>query len=529
VRVLQKEHFRKPDHLRTILDVTNALVAKLDLRELMKTVSAVVRKVLDAKFCTVVIHEPDAKMIRWIGGDFASSQNHGDFDRATSDDADDPACIAIRTRKSFLLNHTNLERMPRGEVSSMLVSEGIQTGCSVPLIYHGNVLGALNCARSEKRDFTSDEVNLLLNIAPQVAMAIQNALAFKEIAELRDKLTSEKHYLEEEIRTNYNVDAIIGESAQLKRVLQQVELVAPTDSTVLILGETGTGKELIARAIHDSSRRQQRTLVTLNCAAIPTGLLESELFGHERGAFTGAVSRKLGRLEVAHQGTLFLDEIGDLPLELQPKLLRVLQERQFERLGSTRSSRVDKPVIAATNSDPKKLVADHYFRSDLYYRLNVFPIVIPPLRERPKDIPLLIRYFAHKYAKQMRRPIQSISGDTMRTLCRLPWPGNVRELENLMERAVILSSGPELSVPLVELEAEMKWLAPIGTDVDPNKRNSGVVTMEALEREHIVRALRSTNGMIGGSRGAAELLGLNRTTLSSRMQRLGISVKRLAE
>jgi formate hydrogenlyase transcriptional activator len=328
---------------------------------------------------------------------------------------------------------------------------------------------------------------------------------------MTQELRREKLYLEDEIRTEYNFEEIIGESTVLKRILKQVETVAPTDSTVLIQGETGTGKELIARAIHSLSKRGERTFVKMNCAAIPTGLLESELFGHERGAFTGAIAQKVGRFELAHGGTLFLDEVGDVPLELQSKLLRVLQEQEFERLGSNRTIRVDVRLVAATNRDLAQMVTDKQFRSDLYYRLNVFPITAPPLRERPEDIPLLVRYFAQKYARLMNKRIETIPAEAMTALAKYHWPGNIRELENLIERSVILSQGPDLHVPLAELKA------PAAAALN------GAATLEAAEREHILRVLRETNWVIGGSSGAAARLGMKRTTLQSKITKLGIS------
>jgi formate hydrogenlyase transcriptional activator len=380
-----------------------------------------------------------------------------------------------------------------------------------PLITHDRLLGTLNLASLRDGNFTEADAELLSQVASQIAIALENALAYREIEELKNKLTKEKLYLEEEIRTEYNFEEIIGESTVLKRILKQVETVAPTDSTVLILGETGTGKELIARAIHSLSGRRERTFVKMNCAAIPTGLLESELFGHERGAFTGAIAQKIGRFELAHQGTLFLDEVGDIPLEMQSKLLRVLQEQEFERLGSTRTLRVDVRLVAATNQDLTQMIADKEFRSDLYYRLNVFPITVPPLRERPQDIPLLVRYFAQHYARRMRRRIETIPAETMAALSHYHWPGNIRELENLIERSMILSQGPDLRVPLGELKAQ--------ATVAPN----GVATLEAAEREHILRALREAHWVIGGPTGAAAHLGMKRTTLQSRMRKLGIS------
>jgi formate hydrogenlyase transcriptional activator len=344
---------------------------------------------------------------------------------------------------------------------------------------------------------------------------VENSLAFRQVVDRENKLTEEKLYLQDEIRTEYNFEEIIGESPALKRILEQVQTAAPTDSTILILGETGTGKELIARAIHNLSSRRERTLVKVNCAAIPTGLLESELFGHEKGAFTGAIAQRVGRFELAHRGTLFLDEVGDIPLELQPKLLRVLQEQEFERLGSARTTRVDVRLVAATNVDLAQRVANHQFRSDLYYRLNVFPVVMPPLRERRDDIPLLVRYFAQKYARRMKKPIDSIPLKAMSALTEYHWPGNIRELENFIERAVILSRGTELQISPNEFKQRTKAVS-VG-------HSSSSSTLEQAEREHILRALGETSWVIGGRAGAAARLGMKRTTLQSLMRRLGIA------
>jgi formate hydrogenlyase transcriptional activator len=334
--------------------------------------------------------------------------------------------------------------------------------------------------------------------------------AYHEIAELKDKLAQEKLYLEDEIRGEMDFEGIVGQSSALRHVLNLVETVAPSDSTVLLLGETGTGKELIARAIHDRSRRKERTFVKLNCAAIPSGLLESELFGHERGAFTGAIAQKIGRLELADQGSLFLDEVGDIPFEIQPKLLRALQEREFERLGSNRTKKVDVRLVAATNRDLEKMMENREFRSDLYYRLNVFPIRIPPLRERPGDIPLLVRYFTQKYSRRMQKQIESIPAAALRKLSGWHWPGNIRELENFIERSVILTRGTALQAPIGEL--------------GHNGRHAPVVAgaRETHERDEIVRILKVTSGRVGGPDGAAARMGINRTTLLSRMKKFGI-------
>jgi transcriptional regulator with GAF, ATPase, and Fis domain len=366
------------------------------------------------------------------------------------------------------------------------------------------------------------------------------SLAFCDVSELNDKLAQEKLYLEEELRSEMNFDQIVGDSPALKQVLELVETVAPSDSTVLLLGETGTGKELIARAIHDHSRRKNRTFVKLNCAAIPTGLFESELFGHEKGAFTGAISQKMGRLELADQGTLFLDEVGDVPLEIQPKLLRALQEREFERLGSTRTKKVNVRMVAATNRDLDSMISAREFRSDLFYRLNVFPIRIPPLREREEDIPLLVRYFAQKFARQMEKRIETIPTATMQVLTEWDWPGNVRELANFVERAVILTRGTSLAAPLAELRrvcadgftqsaGPQRWeeitLIVKETINALNGRHSAVDEHAKKQRDAIVRTLTETKGLVGGNDGAAARLGLNRTTLLSRMKKLGIHSK----
>jgi formate hydrogenlyase transcriptional activator len=353
-------------------------------------------------------------------------------------------------------------------------------------------------------------VDFLEQVTSQVSIAVEKALEHQQVIESRKRLAEQKLYLQEEIRVEHNFEEIIGKSAALKDVLRQVENVAPTDSTVLILGETGTGKELIARAIHQLSSRNDHPLVKINCAAIPTGLLESELFGHERGAFTGAIAQKVGRFELAHQGSLFLDEVGDIPLELQPKLLRVLQEQEFERLGSTKTLRVNIRLIAATNADLHQMLVEKRFRADLYYRLNVVPILVPSLRERPEDIPLLVRYLVQKYSRLRKKEVHSVSVEMMSALERYHWPGNVRELENIIERAVILSRGPELRVSLDELESAAQT---------PHGAN----TLEEAEREHILKVLKETTWIVGGPSGAAARLGMNRTTLQFRMKKLNIT------
>jgi formate hydrogenlyase transcriptional activator len=397
-----------------------------------------------------------------------------------------------------------------------LLDKGVKSFCRVPLKSRDRIIGSLNAGRLRDAAFTAEDCELLGQVAQQIAIAVENGIAYRQIAELKEQLSKEKLYLEEEIRTTLNFGEIVGESAPLKRALQQVEIVAPTDSTVLIQGETGTGKELIARAIHTLSRRKERTFVKLNCAAIPTGLLESELFGHEKGAFTGAIAQKVGRVELANGGTLFLDEVGDIPLELQSKFLRVLQEQEFERLGGTRTIRVDVRLVAATNRDLPAMVASREFRSDLYYRLNVFPIVSPPLRDRHDDVARLVRHFTQKFAKRMNKPILTIPSDTMRALSDYHWPGNIRELENFVERAVILSRGSNLDAPLGELKPR-SGVERVADEAKP------LSTLEDAERDHIRRALQEANWLVGGSAGAAAKLGMKRTTLQSKMAKLGIA------
>src|ERR1700733_6721201 len=395
----------------------------------------------------------------------------------------------------------------------IVLEEGLQTLCMLPLNRGSRVLGVLCLGRLQKNAFTQPDVDFLSQIAGQIAITIDNALAYCQISELKDQLTQEKLYLEGELRSEMNFEEIIGNSSALRKVLHQVEAVAPTCSTVLIYGETGTGKELIARAVHNLSDRRSNAFVKLNCAAIPTGLLESELLGHERGSFTGAVTQRIGRFELASPGTIFLDEVGEIPLDLQPKLLRVLQEREFERLGSSRTLRTDARLIAATNRDLAAMVGEQTFRSDLFYRLNVFPIRVPALRERTEDIPSLVRHFAQHFARTMKKQIDTISSETMSALIRYPWPGNIREMQNLIERAVILSRGPVLHIPSRDLKPRI----PDGGEMN------GFATLEEVERKHILSVLEQTNWVFAGPNGAAARLGIKRPTLQFRMQKLGIA------
>jgi formate hydrogenlyase transcriptional activator len=494
-----------------LLEVTNALVSNLDVRQLLSAIAACVRQVKTFDYATLALYDERTKMLRnqvLESGLTGGSTNPPD--EASIPLENSPAGWAYTTRKPLLLKGRAGEKLPF-DMPAHHHHPSLKSACWIPLLGRERVLGTLNIFSRHPEHFSEDDLNLLAQMANQVAVALDNALTFQRVSALSEKLAEQKLYLEDELKTEFNFEEIIGESKAIRRVLKQVETVAPTDSTVLILGETGTGKELLARAIHNLSPRQGHTFVRVNCASIPAGLLESELFGHEKGAFTGALASRAGRLEVAHQGTLFLDEVGDIPLELQPKLLRVLQEKEFERLGSNRTISTDVRIVAATNRDLGKMVAAGQFRSDLFYRLDVFPIVVPPLRERPEDIPLLVHYFLSKFASRMKKNIDTVTPEKMQSLCKYPWPGNIRELEHVIERAVILSRGAVLNVSTFEA---------VPTDEAVPSASS---TLEKVEREHIIRVLRESKGKIGGPGGAAERLGMNRTTLNSRLQKLKIS------
>jgi len=503
----QRQLASERDRLRLLLEVNNALVSNLEPRALFSAIASCLRRVVAHDYTSLAVYDRERNAFDMWAIEFAGKGLIKEHMFVPVEGS--PAGRAFTAGEPAQFGRADLAALD-SDVGRMLLAEGIQSMCSVPLTVHDRRLGTLSIGRLGGEPFTDCAAELLASVASQVAFSVENALAFQEIAQLKDKLAAEKVYLEDEIRTEYNFEDIIGESSALKRVLHQVETVAPTDSAVLIRGETGTGKELIARAIHDLSGRRGRTFVKVNCAAIPTGLLESELFGHERGAFTGAIAQRIGRFELADGGTLFLDEVGDIPLELQPKLLRVLQEREFERLGSTRTKRVDVRIVAATNRNLEEMVAAGTFRNDLYYRVNVFPITLPPLRERPEDIPPLVRYFVQTFARRMNKRIETIPADAMTALSSYAWPGNVRELENAIERAIILTNGPTLRVPMSDFRG--RALASSG----------GATTLEATERDAILRALRETDWVLGGPHGAAARLGLKRTTLQSRIQKLGI-------
>jgi formate hydrogenlyase transcriptional activator len=511
-QALQRQLSAERDHLRLLLDVTNALGSNIDLAGLIDVVSSALQRAIPHEFTSLALREEgdDAHLVVRAGAFKSGPRDCREGKQMPIDGS--PSGRAFRARRTVIFDDEEL-RAAFHPVAGALCEAGLRSLCCVPLMVRDDVLGTLNVGSLEPDAFTPAAVDMIEAIARQVGMAVANAMAFHKIATLKDKLAEERLYLESEIHTEHRFGEIIGESRALGRVLEQTEVVAPTDSTVLILGETGTGKELLARAIHERSGRRARTFVKINCAAIPSGLLESELFGHEKGAFTGAIAQKMGRFEVAHGGTLFLDEVGEIPPELQPKLLRVLQEHEFERIGGNKTIKVDVRLIAATNRDLARMVEEQRFRDDLYYRLNVFPIVVPPLRERPEDIPALVRSFVQRLARPMNRNVEVIPSDTLAALSRYRWPGNVRELANLIERSMILSPGRILQVPLAELNGSH----PVET------RETETATLKGIERAHILRALDETNWTLGGPRGAAARLGMKRTTLQSLMKRLAIS------
>ncbi|MFN7944113.1 MAG: sigma 54-interacting transcriptional regulator [Blastocatellia bacterium] len=519
-RKAEQEIRRRFERERLMLEINNAVVSNLNLAELLTAISASLRRVVPHDFAGLALYDADIDQLRVQALDAIRNREVlGTIDliplKGTGAGKAFTARKTIRLR-SFDPAGSSLELVRR------FVAAGFKSSCHVPLISRDRALGTLDVMSVREDAFSGEDAELLTSIGQQIAIAVDNALAYREIEALKNKVTEEKLYLEEEIKSAWSFEEIIGSSPALRRILKQVETVAPTDSTVLIQGETGTGKELIARAIHNLSARRERTLVKLNCAAIPTGLLESELFGHEKGSFTGAIAQRIGRFELAHKGTMFLDEVGEIPLELQPKLLRVLQEQEFERLGSARTQRVDVRLIAATNRDLGQMAGENKFRSDLFYRLNVFPITIPPLRERPEDVPLLVRFFANKFALRMKKQIETISAETVAALQRYHWPGNIRELENLIERAVILTQGAELNIPLTEINIPAKKAVPVSTQAStPSASESDA--LEAIEREHILRVLNETRWVVGGPNGAAARLEMKRTTLQARMKKLGIS------
>ncbi len=520
-RHLQEEALRhERDRLRLLLEITSSVTSRLDFREVVEALSTNLFRVMQCDVSALLLPDTESGDLRvtvLYNPDARGPMREGSLVPMNSSISGQ---VLRKAKSARIDSFEQVREDPEiyGNADGQrfyeyVIEEGLRTGCYLPLVGRNRVVGVLMLSRRSDNTFEKDDVNLLEQVAAQVAIAVENALEYEEAIKDRDKETKQRLYLEEEIRTQCG--AIVGNSPALKAALQLVSVVAPTDSSVLILGETGTGKELIARAVHDLSSRREHAFVKLNCAAIPLGLLESELFGHEKGAFTGAIAQKLGRFELANKGTLFLDEVGDIPIELQAKLLRVLQEREFERLGNHRTHKVDVRLIAATHRDLPGMVKQSAFREDLYYRLNVFPIGVPPLRQRTEDIPKLVRHFTELHARRMNKRIDEIPSATMDALVRYPWPGNVRELQNFIERAVILSPHSVLRAPTSDLE-------PFRANT-PMPGSEPMTGLQEVERDHIVRALEASNWVVGGHNGAAERLGMKRTSLVYRMQKLRIS------
>jgi formate hydrogenlyase transcriptional activator len=497
--------------LKLLLDLTSRVVSKLQLPELLQEISTSIRQVMQCESVGVSLPDAETGELRRYALDFPGHEE------ILAMACTDHETAVFRTGERVSLTTEEIAAYPEAPIHSC---------CLLPLLCGERAVGVLALGSAGEGAFTEEDLAFLGQVANQIALAVDNALAYGEISQLKDRLVRENVYLESEIRSELHFEDIVGNSQALKLVLREVETVAPADSTVLIYGETGTGKELIARAVHNLSSRKSNAFVKLNCAAIPTGLLESELFGHEKGAFTGAISQRVGRFELAHRGTVFLDEIGEIPLELQPKLLRVLQEREFERLGSTRTLRSDARLIAATNRDLKAMVEEQKFRSDLYYRLNVFPIRVPALRERKEDIPLLVRHFVQQFSQRNNRVINTIPSETMEALVRYHWPGNIRELQNVIERAVILSKGSMLNVSLAGLESDAPRATPAPTKSTQSEHKNLQDALNNTEQNEILRALEASNGIVAGPSGAAARLGVARSTLQLRMQKLGIRLSR---
>ena len=507
----KQEAVRERDRLRTLCDITNALVSKVERDELFSAISGQLSNVIRHDYALLTLRNTETSLLDVYALHSTGPQRCEAF-TGPFNPMGMPAEEVLATGRPVVARDTDIDRYPNADFR-WFVELGFKSICSVPLIARDRVIGTLELNRRSEDDWSPEDVEFLMQVASQIATTVENSLAFGELAEMKERLATEKLYLEDEIRLDQNIGNMVGQGPVFQAVLKSVHTVAPTDSTVLILGETGTGKELVARAIHELSSRKKGSFVKVNCAAIPASLLESELFGHEKGSFTGAVAQKIGRFELAHQGTLFLDEIGEMPLELQPKLLRAIQDQEFERVGGNRTIRTDVRFVAATNRNLKGMVDENTFRGDLYYRLHVFPLEVPPLRERREDIPLLIRYFVQKHAQRMGRKIETIPTQALEALTSYDWPGNIRELQNFIERSVILSAGSELHVAMPEFSGKA---APVALNGRPSNIS------EAAERTRILQALKDAKGMVGGPNGAAARLGLARTTLQSRMRKYNI-------
>jgi formate hydrogenlyase transcriptional activator len=506
----RKEAIRERDRLRTLFDITNALVSKLPAAELFSAISAQLSRVIPHDFSVLTLRDRTGRL-EMVALHFTGAQLF-EKEQGQIDPEGMPTAEALATGKPVVVCDLNIAAYTSPQYRRFL-DMGCKSACSVPLVTTNGTLGTLEIARTTGDVWTDDDVEFLVLVARQIAIAVENSLSYRELSEIKERLATEKLYLEDEIRLDHNNGNMVGQGAAFQSILKSIQIVAPTDATVLILGETGTGKELVARAIHELGGRRKGSFVKVNCAAIPASLLESELFGHEKGSFTGAVAQKVGRFELAHGGTLFLDEIGEMPLELQSKLLRAIQDQEFERVGGNRTIRTDVRFVAATNRNLKGMVEENTFRGDLYYRLHVFPLEVPPLRERREDIPLLIRYFVQKHAQRIGRKIETIPKEGLEALTNYDWPGNIRELQNFIERSVILSAGSTLRVAVPELSGKAP---PVGLHGRPSNISG------AAERTRILQALKDAKGMVGGPNGAAARLGLARTTLQSRMRKYNI-------
>jgi len=508
----RQEAVRERDRLRTLFDITNALVSKLSPDELFSAISDQLSKVIRHDHAVLTLCNEETGVLDVYA--LHSTASHlreavqGPFNPVGM-----PAAEVLATGKPVVARDVDIDRYPNPNFRRF-VALGLKSICSVPLITRERTIGTLALSRMTDDAWTPDDVEFLAQVANQIAIAVENSLSYRELTQIKERLATEKLYLEDEIRVDNNIGTMVGGAPAFQSVLKGIQIVAPTDSTVLILGETGTGKELVARAIHELSGRTRGSFIKVNCAAIPASLLESELFGHEKGSFTGAVAQKIGRFELAHRGTLFLDEIGEMPLELQPKLLRAIQDQEFERVGGNRTIRTDVRFVAATNRNLKAMVDENKFRADLYYRLHVFPLNVPPLRERREDIPLLTRYFVQKHAQRMGRNIETIPTSALDALTRYDWPGNIRELQNVLERSVILTNGSALHLAMPEFMEN-------AVSASLHRRNSDA--SQAAERERIVKALEEAKGQVGGPNGAAARLGVKRTTLQARMQKYNIA------
>jgi formate hydrogenlyase transcriptional activator len=500
---------KSEERLRTLLDINNAIVTKLTRDDLFSAIAEVLGRVIPFDRLSLSLYDPIANVLRLVT--YAGPYRRDDYSPIgrVLELNDSPVGLAFSTQKAVVRTDLEAERKTSSEERAF--GHGFRSMCALPLTVRGKSIGGITVGSLTRNQYTDADAQFLMEMANQIAIAVDNMRSYEEIETLKARFQSEAVYLQEEIKTEHNFEEIIGQSAPMRQLLRKIEQVAPTEATVLIQGETGTGKELLARAIHDRSRRKERPLVKVNCGSIPSGLVESELFGHEKGAFTGATQRRIGRFELAKSGTIFLDEVTELPTDTQVKLLRVLQEGEFERVGSSETIKVDVRVIAATNRDLKEVVRSGSFRDDLFYRLNVFPLEVPPLRERKGDIPLLVNFFLSKFGKKLGKEVRGVSQKAMESLANYNWPGNIRELQNVIERSVVVASGPLVNVDHSMIQA------------NDSVQESILDTLENVERSHIVRVLNETHWVIHGHKGAAQILGINASTLRSRMAKLKIT------